>query len=195
MNHVVLLSGGLDSAVLLAHVRATEPGGVLALSFDYGQRHRRELDSAAAVAAHCGVPHEVRALPPELFAGSSLTGGGGEVAGAATVVPGRNAVLLAAAVATAVRAGARWVWFAPHAGDADVYPDCRGEFVSAFDAAARAGYGVGVFAPFLAWPKARVVDRGRQLGVPFELTWSCYAGGAEPCGACGACVGRKAALA
>lgn len=195
MNHVVLLSGGVDSAVLLAHVLATEPGGVRALSFDYGQRHRRELDASAAVAAEYGVPREVVTLPPELFRGSSLTGGDGATTGTPTVVPGRNAVFLSVAVATAARDGGKWVWFAPHAGDRDVYPDCRGEFVEAFAAAALSGYGVGVFAPFVGLTKRQVVARGRALGVPFDLTWSCYAGGEKPCGTCGACVGRAEAFA
>lgn len=204
MKHVVLLSGGVDSTVLLAHVLNTEGSGIHALSFDYGQRHRRELWSASQIARYYSATHEVVNLPADVFHGSSLTGGGGETRGAPTVIPGRNVVLLSVAIAIAVREKARCVWFAPHAGDREVYRDCRREFVGAFDAAAGHGYGVGVYAPFLDMTKAQVVARGRQLGVPFDLTWSCYdpqnhdpdapTSGA-PCGVCGACEGRKVAFA
>lgn len=203
MKAVVLLSGGLDSATLLAHLLAAGHD-CRALSVDYGQRHRRELDAAASVARHFGAPHEVVALPASLLAGSALTTGGGPVPHGhyadptmrATVVPARNTVLLALAAAVAVREGCGAVALANHAGDHPVYPDCRPEFVAAFAGVlALCDYEpVGLLAPFAARSKADVVRRGAELAVPFGLTWSCYEGAALHCGKCGTCVERLEAF-
>lgn len=193
---VVLLSGGLDSAVLLAHVFDTVGRPIRTLSVGYGQRHERaEMHAAYRVAEHYRVPRLRADLPAELFAGSALTGGAGELTGTATVVPGRNLAFLSLAVAHAAGVGSTAVYIASHKGDEAVYPDCRAGFVAAVSAAAELGYGVKVLAPFLDMAKREIVARGRELGVPFDLTWSCYAGGAEPCGKCGACVERAGALA
>lgn len=210
MKSVVLSSGGLDSTVLLAHVLNTEGGDIVALSVDYGQKHRRELWSAFQVARYYGAVHEVVRLPPELFVGSAITKdelpivrAPFQVSGLCTVVPGRNLVLVSLAVATAVRHGARSVYIAPTADDRVVYPDCRHEFVSAIDAASQEGYNITVLAPFVGLKKRDVVSRGRELSVPFDMTWSCYSpqgydpnapSSGSPCGACGACVIRKASL-
>lgn len=192
MSSVLLLSGGADSAVLLAErVRGGERP--LCLSFDYGQRHRRELEYAAALARHYDCPHEVHALPPALFVGSALTGTDALLAGVPTVVPGRNLALLSLAVARAAAMGLDVVRFAAHASDREVYRDCRAGFVAALNAASEGAYGVRVLACYLGMSKAGVVALGKTLGVPFGLTWSCYAGGDTPCGACGACVARKEA--
>lgn len=202
MNTVVLLSGGLDSAVLLAHL--LDAGHACrAVSVAYGQRHAREVDAAAAVAVRYGVPHEVTALPPSLMAGSALTGGEPVPRGhyadpvmRATVVPNRNMLLLAVAGAVAVREGCGAVAYAAHAGDHPVYPDCRPEFTEA----ARELLGLcdyrplDLLTPFVLWDKAGVVRRGAELGVPFGLTWSCYEGAEWHCGRCGACVERREAF-
>jgi 7-cyano-7-deazaguanine synthase len=108
----------------------------------------------------------------------------------ATVVPNRNLLFLSLAGAVAVGSGLKTVLFSAHAGDAAVYPDCRPEFVAAADRALGLACGVGVEAPFLAMTKGEIVALGRELGVPLERTWSCYLGGEEPCGRCGACVER-----
>lgn len=201
---VVLLSGGLDSAVLLAHVRNTVGGFVHALSIDYGQRHRRELWSAYQLAHFYGATHEVVTLPKEVFAGSSLTGADLPVAGAATVVPGRNLAFVGIAISTCVRTGADRLWLAPTADDRAVYPDCRDEFLTHLGVACERGYGVTAEAPFVFWSKRQVVERGRELMVPFDMTWSCYApvgfrpsapASGVPCGKCGACVLRAESLA
>lgn len=210
MKSVVLLSGGLDSTVLLAHVLNTEGGGIVALSVDYGQRHRRELWSAFQVARYYGATHEVVQLPPELFVGSALTRdvlpivrAPFQVSRSCTVVPGRNLVLASLAVAAAVRHWARAAYLAPTADDRAVYPDCRHEFVTALGAASQEGYGVTVSAPFVGLKKRDVVARGRELGVPLDMTWSCYSpqgydpgapASGTPCGRCGACVLRAEAL-
>jgi len=199
---VVLLSGGLDSAVLLA-VEAAAGNEPMCLSFDYGQRHAdRELAAAGAVAEYYGAERVVIGLPPDVFRGSALTGGGpvphghyADPAQAATVVPNRNMVLVACAAAYARSAGRGLVGVAAHKGDAAVYPDCRPEFFDALGAALRFGCGVRLHAPFLSLTKREVVAIGRDLSVPFRLTWSCYEGGEAPCGLCGACVERAEALA
>ncbi len=203
MKSVVLLSGGIDSSVLLAQVRNTVGGHVHAVSIDYGQRHKRELWSAFQVARYYGATHEVVRVPPEVFAGSALTGADLPVTGTPTVVPGRNLAFVGLAVAAAVRLGAWAVYLAPTADDQLVYPDCRDQFLSHLAVAVGAGYGVKLECPFLFWPKRDVVRRGRELMVPFDQTWSCYdpqgydpsaPASGVPCGKCGACVIRAEAL-
>lgn len=202
MNCVLLLSGGLDSAVLLYHLRAAGHG-VRCLTVDYGQRHAREVEAAERLAVEAGAEWTFAPLGcPHLLRGSALTGGKPLPQGvpadareqAATVVPGRNLLLLALAGAYAVSTDASHVAYAATGSDFAVYADCRPLFVEAAATALWRGYGVKVEAPFLDWDKARVVQRGRELGVPFELTYSCYLGEEVPCGTCAACLARGAAL-
>lgn len=202
---IILLSGGLDSAVLAGSLAGLTPRPA-ALSFDYGQRHGRELASAAAVAEHYRMRHDIidlSALGGHL--GSALTGAGEIPDGhysapsmAATVVPGRNAIMLAVAAGIAASRGARRVAVAVHAGDHPVYPDCRPEFISAMSAALRlgtAGHGdVTIHAPFAETTKAGIVMLGAALSVPMGLSWSCYRGGDAHCGRCGTCVERWGAF-
>lgn len=206
---VVVASGGLDSTVLAYKLFRQDPR-LLLVSFDYGQRHRRELDAAVETAERLGVPHESVDLTAvgRLLAGSALTdsslpmpdGHYTDASMAATVVPNRNAVLLSVAVGIAAARGAIRVAFGAHAGDQAIYPDCRSVFVAAFDQAARRGTemrpgaGVGVIAPFASWTKADIVALGATLDVPFARTWSCYRGGAAHCGTCGTCVERREAF-
>lgn len=204
---VVLLSGGLDSTVLTAHL--LDAGHtVRAVSVDYGQRHRRELESAHRVAYHYGIAHDVidlSALGLKL-SGSALTDPGVPVplghyadeSMRATVVPNRNAILLMSAVGLASGWGFDAVATAVHAGDHAVYPDCRPEFVTLADQTARAGtagFGdVGVLAPFVTLDKTWIAARGAKLAAPVELSWSCYQGGEQHCGQCGTCVERREAF-
>lgn len=196
---LVLLSGGLDSSVLLAHIG----GHVEAVSFDYGQRHRRELDSARRLARHYESPHHVIDLSGlGSHLSSALTGHSDVPDGtydaktmSATVVPNRNAILLGVAAGVAASRGLGQVAVAVHAGDHAIYPDCRPEFIDAINHATVLSCGVEVVAPFVTWTKRQIVERGRELGVPFDLTWSCYQGGDAPCERCGTCLERQAALA
>ena len=206
---VVTVSGGLDS-VTLAHLLAADGLELTLVSFDYGQRHLRELDFARACAERLGAPHHVVDLRSAgaLLSGSALTDDAVEVPDGhytdesmkATVVPNRNAIFLSVAVGLAVASGAEVVAVAVHAGDHPIYPDCRPEFVHAFEKAARVGNeGFGhpamrVEAPFLHLDKVDIVKRGAALGVPFAETWSCYRGGERHCGRCGTCVERREAF-
>jgi 7-cyano-7-deazaguanine synthase len=200
-KNVILLSGGLDSTTLLAHALAAGDEIVSSLTFDYDQRHLKEIDAAAAVAGHYGVSHKVKTLG-DVFGNSALTLGKALPLDArfddvekqtATVVPGRNLLFLSLAVCEACRTGASGVLFAPHAGDRAVYPDCRLEFVRSVDLASLCGYNVRILAPFIDKDKKWIARRAKELNVPTGLTWSCYAGEELPCGRCGACVERREA--
>lgn len=202
LTDLVLLSGGLDSATLLA-ARAASGSAALALGIDYGQRHRRELAAAASLAAHYRVPFEVLDLSAwgRLLGGSALTDPAVAVPVGAdqapTVVPNRNATMLSAAVGIAQARGLQWVLTATHADDHATYPDCRPDFLLALEQVvdyATEG-AVAVAAPFTHLPKVAVVRLAVGLGVPIGATWSCYVGGPLHCGTCGACTGRRAALA
>jgi 7-cyano-7-deazaguanine synthase len=207
---VVAVSGGLDS-VTLAHDLAAAGHDLTLVSFDYGQRHVRELGCAAACARRLGATYHAVDLRSvgELLSGSALTdptvavpdGHYTDASMQATVVPNRNAILLSVATGVAVAVGAEMVATAVHAGDHPIYPDCRPAFITAFEDLARvanegfAAPGFRVVAPYLTWDKADIVARGAALGVPFAETWSCYRGGDEHCGRCGTCVERIEAFA
>jgi len=200
---VVLLSGGMDSATCLA-LAVRRGGPVHALSFAYGQRHARELSSARALARRYGVAaHRVVRLALGPLVDSALTSPGRPLPGRSagrgripsTYVPARNTVLLAIALGYAESQGLDTIYFGANAVDYSGYPDCRPEFVRAFNALARravrspreGGRRVRVLAPLLALAKGEIVRLGGRLGVPWELTWSCYRGGTTPCGRCDAC--------
>ena len=176
------------------------------LSIDYGQRHRCELQRAAAICAAIDVPHQtadLSAIRP-LLAGSSLTSPEIEVAEGhyteenmkTTVVPNRNMILLALATGHALSIKADQIAYAAHSGDHAIYPDCRNEFADAMAEAIRLcdWNQVELNRPFVDWTKADIARRGAALGVPFEQTWSCYKGGELHCGRCGTCIERREAF-
>lgn len=204
------LSGGLDSTVCCA--LAAREGAVLGLSFDYGQRHRIELERAAAVAAHFGAEHLVVNLDASRWGGSALTDPSIEVPDAeraadasaipVTYVPARNLIFLAVAMGVAEARDADAVWIGVNALDYSGYPDCRPEFVQSFEQTAALalkrgveGDPVAIRTPLLDLTKADIVRLGMQIGAPLELTWSCYRGGDAPCGACDSCVLRAKGFA
>jgi len=203
---VVLLSGGMDSAVALAEARAAGHA-CHALSVRYGQRHVSELDAAARVAAALGArEHRVVDVDLRAIGGSALTadiavpqspGAGIPV----TYVPARNTVLLALALGYAEVLGAQDLYVGVNAVDYSGYPDCRPEFIAAFEALARLATKAGVeglplrvHAPLIALSKAEIVGRGNELGVDFGLTVSCYQAdeAGRACGRCDACRLRRA---
>lgn len=202
---VAIYSGGMDSTVLLYHLRSQEYD-VRALSVDYGQRHRKELDSASAICRMIGIPHEVADLRgiTHLLKGSSLTdsdidvpeGHYAEESMKATVVPNRNMIMLSVAIGYAISLGAQFVAYGAHAGDHVIYPDCRPEFASAINTAALLAdwHPIELLRPFIRLTKAEIAKRGVELNVPFDQTWSCYKGGERHCGRCGTCVERAEAF-
>lgn len=206
MKTIVICSGGLDS-VSLAHRVAADHDLAALLSFDYGQRHVKEVEHAAACAARLGVPHKVvdiRQIGAAL-SGSALTddvdvpdGHYAEETMKITIVPNRNAIMLAVAFGMAAAEKADAVAAAMHGGDHFIYPDCRPGFVAAFQAmqdAALDGYAqVRLHTPYIDGSKADIVADGARLGVPFAETWSCYKGGQIHCGRCGTCVERREAF-
>ena len=204
-DSIVVLSGGMDSTVLLADAldKKKRPA---AISFDYGSKHNdRELPRAAEICNKLGVSHRIIPLPfiNELFSSSLLASGEeipdgsyNEVDMKSTVVPFRNGILLSIAVGYAESQGAKEVLLGSHAGDHFIYPDCRPEFNAAFAKAALLGTDgtVHVRFPFSHMSKRDIGDLGRRLGVDFAATWTCYKGREIHCGTCGACLERKEAL-
>jgi 7-cyano-7-deazaguanine synthase len=203
---VILLSGGLDSTTLLYRVRR-DGYHVHALSVDYGQRHRTEIDHARRLAQGIGARHSVIDLTTvtRFLTGSSLTdmavdvpeGHYAEETMKATVVPNRNAMMLTVAFAVASSERANCVAVAVHAGDHAIYPDCRREFIECFRTMQDMSLGehIDLHAPFLTIDKVEIARQAVELGVPLERTWSCYKGGPVHCGRCGTCVERAWAIA
>ncbi len=206
MKTLVICSGGLDS-VSLAHLISARGDLSRIVSFDYGQRHRKELGFARACADRLGVPFhliDMRPIGAELT-GSALTddldvpeGHYAEENMKVTVVPNRNAIMLTIAFGIAAARGDGAVATAVHGGDHFIYPDCRPAFAEAFETMQRAaldGYAdVRLHTPFVHRTKADIVTEGARVNTPFAETWSCYKGGARHCGRCGTCVERREAF-
>src|SRR6202521_1830340 len=207
MKAVVLLSGGLDSATVLAMARS-EKRDCIALSFAYGQRHEIELGAARRVAQSMSVSeHVVYPLDLRMFGGSALTGDIAvpkDAVGApgipATYVPARNTVFLAIALALAEARAAQELWIGVNAIDYSSYPDCRPEFIDAFQQVILQGTRSGnergeprLVAPLIRMTKAEIIRRGASLGVDYSLTHSCYDPDVEgrACGRCDSCLIRK----
>jgi 7-cyano-7-deazaguanine synthase len=211
---VTIVSGGMDS-VTLAYALAQRTDDQRLVSFNYGQRHARELACAAQCAEALGLEWELIGLPDVAqaisCAHSSLVNPNVDVPHGhyaadsmrATIVPNRNMMMLSIAAAIAVAHEYDTVAFAAHGGDHFVYPDCRDEFVRALtdaiwlatlDESKAPVRGVELHAPFVNHTKADIASLGAELGVPFEDTWSCYEGGDVHCGKCGTCVERIEAL-
>jgi len=211
----VLLSGGVDSSTCLGiAVAAHGKENVTAISIDYGQRHKKEIECAENVAKYFGVLHETHTIqgipksmltdPNQAIPDCSYS----DIKGVSpTYVPFRNGQLLskiagiaASRVSQPNEVGGETgiIYIGTHAEDAenDAYPDCRADFVGAMGAAIYIGtyHKVRVRAPLIELTKAQVVEWGYGLGVPYELTWSCYAGGDVHCGTCPTCRARKAAF-
>jgi 7-cyano-7-deazaguanine synthase len=206
---IALLSGGLDSATAAA--LALEAGQrVIGLSFDYGQRHRRELEAAACVAQRLGLAeHHTISVNLAAWGGSALTDSSIAVPSEgvqtdvipSTYVPGRNTVFIAIGLSLAEARGAERLVLGVNAVDYSGYPDCRPDYLEAFQhladlasKAGREGHGSQLWAPLVQWSKTKIVQEALRLGVPIEDTWSCYSGGNEPCGVCDSCRIRDAAL-
>ncbi|WP_020407368.1 7-cyano-7-deazaguanine synthase QueC [Hahella ganghwensis] len=202
---VTIFSGGMDSFTLLNQLVA-EGKEVYALSFNYGQRHSKELQCAEKVCAQLGVSHKTVDITSinSLLAGSSLTddidvaeGHYAEENMKSTVVPNRNMILLSLAIGYAVSLKAEAVYYGAHGGDHAIYPDCRPPFVEKMhEVSLLANYEpVAVKAPYLHMTKIDILREGLALGLNYADTWTCYNGREKACGKCGSCVERLEAFA
>lgn len=204
-GELVLLSGGMDSATVLA-LASRRAGPVHALTILYGQRHAREVRAARALARRFRVGrHLVVRLPIGGELDSALTQRRRSIPSRSrrhpgpriptTYVPARNTIFLSVALGYAESHRLARIWIGANAVDYSGYPDCRPEYFRAFERLARLatrsgveeGWRIRIAAPLLHWSKARIVQEGEQLGVPWAATWSCYRGGRRPCGRCDAC--------
>ena len=215
MKVIVLSSGGVDSSTCLG-IAVKEYGkeNVVALSISYGQKHSKEIEASDALANYYGVEHikldlstifdfsdcsllshSDREIPKESYAEQIKKTDGKPVS---TYVPFRNGLFIASAASIAISKGCSKIYYGAHADDSagNAYPDCSSVFNEAMNKAVYEGSGrqLEIVAPFVGINKAQVVKKGLEIGVPYELTWSCYEGGEEPCGKCGTCIDRIAAF-
>ena len=201
---VVIYSGGMDSFTVLNRALKDDKE-IFALSFDYGQRHVKELDFASSVCKSLKVAHKVIDISAinQLLTGSSLTDNIEIPEGhyeaetmKSTVVPNRNMILLSLAVGYAVSVGASQVYYGAHAGDHAIYPDCRPEFVMKMNEVCQiANYeAVEIFSPYIDNSKTDILTDGIKMGLDYSQTWTCYNGREKACGKCGACQERLEAF-
>lgn len=202
-DSVLIASGGMDSTTMLYDYKDRI---ALAISFDYGSNHNsREIPFAQLHCERLGIKHIVISLAffKEYFKSSLLEGADAIPEGnydddnmASTVVPFRNGIMLSIAAGIAESNGLKYIMMANHGGDHAIYPDCRSEFVDAFDKAVQTGTYIGVrlLTPYTKWTKTDIARRGAELGIDYSETWSCYKGGEVHCGKCGTCTERREAL-
>lgn len=202
-NSVIILSGGMDSVTLL-HEYKDRIG--LAVTFDYGSNHaEKEIECAKYHCEQLGIAHIIIPLAfiKEYFKSSLLDGADAIPDGhyedenmKSTVVPFRNGIMLAIACGIAESSGLNTVMIANHSGDHAIYPDCRATFMSYMHKAMMYGTyeHVRIFAPYTGITKAEIARIGKELGIDYSTTWSCYKGGDYHCGTCGTCVERKEAM-
>ena len=200
---VLIYSGGMDSTTMLYEYKDRI---AVALSFHYGSNHNdRELSFARMHCERLDIPNMVISLDfiGKLFHSSLLEGADAIPEGnyddenmRSTVVPFRNGIMLAIAAGLAESEGLRYIMMANHSGDHSIYPDCRPQFVNAFSDAIRQGTyeHIKLLAPYTNLTKTDIVRRGKELGLDYSETWSCYKGGEHHCGRCGTCQERKQAL-
>ena len=205
VKSIVVHSGGMDSTVLLYKL-LSEGDDVKTISIDYGQRHKKEIIQAKAMADSLGIEHQIADLTSitHLLSGSALTSPDIEVPEGhyaednmkATVVPNRNMILLSVATGWAVSQKFDRIAYAAHSGDHAIYPDCRTEFADVLGEAIEMAdwQKVSLHRPFVDISKADIVKLGHNLDVPFDKTWSCYKGLELHCGKCGTCVERREAF-
>ena len=201
---VIIYSGGMDSFTVL-HKAIASGLTPIALSFDYGQRHKKELIYASSVCKALKIEHQVVDITAinQLMSGSSLTddlavpeGHYAEPSMKSTVVPNRNMILLSLAIAYAVSLDANKVFYGAHSGDHAIYPDCRPEFVEKMNEVSKiANYeAVEICTPYLHLTKGEILADGLQMGLDYSQTWTCYNGREKACGKCGACQERLEAF-
>lgn len=201
---VVIYSGGMDSFTIL-NAALHEGLDLYALTFDYGQKHKKEIQYATQVCQELGINHRIIDITAinQLLQSSSLTSdkeipeGHYEAANMkSTVVPNRNMILLSLAIGYAVDIGANKVYYGAHSGDHAIYPDCRPDFVHAMNRVAKlANYEpVDIVTPFLNSSKGEILAAGLKMGLDYSKTWTCYNGRDQACGKCGSCIERLEAF-
>ncbi len=202
-DSIIIVSGGMDSVTLLYDFKDRI---ALGISFDYGSNHNaKEIPFARWHCEQLGVEHITidLAFMPQYFKSSLLEGADAIPEGhyadenmKSTVVPFRNGIMLSIAAGIAESRGLKYVMMANHGGDHTIYPDCRAEFVEAMSEATKAGTfpGIEILAPYTNITKADIARKGKELGIDYSKTWSCYKGEDVHCGKCGTCVERKEAL-
>ena len=203
---VLIASGGLDSTTLLYRLQHQKKE-IFVITFNYGQKHQKEIDCARKTCEKLDIIQKVVSLEELTLSGifgvNALTSDGPIPEGhytdenmTSTVVPNRNMIMLSIAFAYAISVGAEEVYYGAHAGDHDIYPDCRPNFVIAMQSVAHLCHywSIELRVPYLHVPKGEIVTEGLKLNVDYTLTWTCYKGQALACGKCGSCVERLEAF-
>ena len=196
---LVVYSGGLDSFTLL-NLAKKKFDRVYAISFDYGQKHRKELDVALSSTKKLGVEHKIVRLPFEDFLSDSALVGNIEIPEGnydkermkLTVVPNRNMVMISVAASLAISRKINHIWYAAHAGDHEIYPDCRPEFINKLSKVLKICdyHEIILDAPFKDLSKEEIVKIGLEMSLDYSQTWTCYEGKVKPCNKCSACLER-----
>ena len=200
---LVIYSGGLDSFTLL-NKAILEGNYVEAISFDYGQKHFKELDFAKNVCSDNQINHKIVKLKlDDILSDSALVGEKAIPKGnydkeqmKQTVVPNRNMIMISIAASLAIKNNLNTLWYAAHAGDHEIYPDCRPEFIESLAAVLEICdyHKINFEAPFMNYTKTDIVAEGLRMKIDFSKTWTCYVGDKRPCLSCGSCLERKSAF-
>ncbi|SVA20612.1 uncharacterized protein METZ01_LOCUS73466 [marine metagenome] len=201
---VVVYSGGMDSFTLI-NFALKQDHEVSAISFDYGQKHRKELDSATDFCKSRSISLEVSNISgiKPLLKGSALTdnievprGHYEDQTMKMTVVPNRNMIMISLSIAYAISIDFEEVWYGAHSGDHSIYPDCRPEFLESVNKTSKlANYeSIEIRAPFINLSKSEILSKGLGMNLDYSQTWTCYEGKVQACGKCGACVERLEAF-
>jgi len=200
---LVVYSGGLDSFTLL-NKAAREFDRVSAITFNYGQKHKKEIQFAKEVCQKMSIKHEVVDLPlSDLLSGSALVGNLDIPEGnydkdkmKLTIVPNRNMIMISIAASMAIRDQSTHLWYAAHAGDHEIYPDCRPEFISKLgDVLKICDYHEIILeAPFQNFSKAEIISEGLAMKLDYSQAWTCYEGRSQPCLKCSSCLERESAF-
>ena len=204
MRSVIIVSGGMDSVTLLHEVHS-QGDEIFALTFDYGQRHKKEIEYAKWNCDHLNIPHKIisisvlNEIAPSALTRTDTDVPEGEYDGEnmkQTVVPNRNMVMLSLAASYAIGIGATKLYYGAHSGDHTIYPDCRPEFVAAMNKVLSLcdWHQIELVVPYLHGNKETILRRGYELGVDYAYTWTCYNGREKACGKCGSCDERLGAF-
>ena len=194
MKIIHLLSGGLDSCIGLGLWAQHKNVSIECLTFDYGQRHLKEIDAAKKIALSYNVRHKI--IEAKHFEGCALVGDKDLQDGIndTPVVPNRNMIFLSIAAAYAIQKNAKFINWSVVENDAKIFADCRYSFLLEINKALKTTTGVTVLAPFIDKSKKQIVKEAKQKGICFKKSWSCYRGEEKPCGKCGACILRDEAI-